>query len=214
MSLRRDREAEAHVHARRVALHGRVEELGETAELHDLVEVLRDLGARHAGDGGVQVDVLAAAEVGVEAGSHLDERRDPSIGPDGARRGQVDAREELERGALAGTVRSDEADRFALSDLEAHVVHGVEPPAPRVGPAASEDRGHEVAHRILIAAAREALGHVVEPHGDRGHQARSAKSGSHREKTRNPKSRKPTAHAAPSAKWYGFEKPPERSTSR
>ena len=70
-----DGEAEPHVHARRVVLHLLVDEVLELGEADDVVEVLLDLLAGDAEERGVDVDVLAAGEVGVEAGAELEQRR-------------------------------------------------------------------------------------------------------------------------------------------
>ena len=51
---------EAHVHAARVPLHGRVHELLDARELDDRVHLARDLPPLHPQHGPVQVDVLHA----------------------------------------------------------------------------------------------------------------------------------------------------------
>ncbi len=60
LEMRRHREGEPDVHAARVALDGRVDELLDPAELDDLVVLRTDLPAPHAEDRAVEVDVLAA----------------------------------------------------------------------------------------------------------------------------------------------------------
>ena len=72
-------EAEAHVHAGRVGLHRRVDEVLEFGELHDLVEAPGDLALRQAEHDAVDEDVLAAGDLGVEPGAQLDERRDAAL---------------------------------------------------------------------------------------------------------------------------------------
>ncbi len=69
----RDREPEAHVHARRVVLHRRVDEPLEAGELDDVVEPAVDLALAQPQDRSVQVDVLAAGELGVEPGAQLEQ---------------------------------------------------------------------------------------------------------------------------------------------
>ena len=76
--MHRDREREPHVHAARIALHRRVDELLDARELDDVVEALLDLAAPHAEDRAVQVDVLAAGELRVEAGPDLEQAADPA----------------------------------------------------------------------------------------------------------------------------------------
>ena len=75
----RHREAEPHVHARRVGLDRRVDEVLQLGELDDLVEALLDLALRQAEHDAVDEDVLAAGDLGVEAGAELDQRRDAAV---------------------------------------------------------------------------------------------------------------------------------------
>jgi len=98
--VRRDREAEARVHPRRVALDRRVDELVDAGEVDDGVELPRDLGARHAHDRALQVDVLAAGQIGVKAGGDLDEPADAALDV----HAPADLREQLEDRRLAGAV--------------------------------------------------------------------------------------------------------------
>jgi hypothetical protein len=71
-----DREAEPHVHARGICPHGNVDKTLELREGDDLVELLRHVLALQAVDRPVHVDVLPAGEVGVEAGTELEQRGD------------------------------------------------------------------------------------------------------------------------------------------
>ena len=57
---------------------GPVDRVLELGEGDDLVEALADLRALEAVDRAVQEDVLAPAEVGVEAGAELEQRADPA----------------------------------------------------------------------------------------------------------------------------------------
>ena len=52
-----DREAQTHVHARRVVLDRRVDELGQAGEVHDFVEAVLELLLRHPEDRAVEVHV-------------------------------------------------------------------------------------------------------------------------------------------------------------
>ena len=61
LDVRGDREAEPHVHPRRVGPHRQVDELLELGERDDLVHRLAHRRAREAVDRAVQIDVLAAA---------------------------------------------------------------------------------------------------------------------------------------------------------
>src|SRR5438132_7150296 len=61
-----DSEGKAHVHTCRVALDRRVHELLDTAELDDLRELPRYLATAHTQNRAVEVDVLAAGQLGME----------------------------------------------------------------------------------------------------------------------------------------------------
>src|SRR5699024_7646831 len=67
LGVHSDGEGQAQEHARAVVLHVRVDELLDLAEGNDLVEPRVDLLTGHAQDRAVEVDVLAAREIGVEA---------------------------------------------------------------------------------------------------------------------------------------------------
>ena len=53
----------------------------QLGELDDLVEAPRDLPLRQAEHDAVDEDVLAAGDLGMEAGAELDQRRDPAVAP-------------------------------------------------------------------------------------------------------------------------------------
>ena len=113
-----DGEGEPHRHAARVALDRRVEEALDVGEGDDLVEAAADLGAAHAEDRAVEEDVLAAGQLGVEAGPDLEQRADAAghVGPARGRLG--DPREDFQQRALAGAVVADQADDFAVLDRQ------------------------------------------------------------------------------------------------
>ena len=81
----RDREAEPHVHARRVVLHRRVDEVLEPGEPDDVVEARVELLLREPEDRAVEVHVVAARQLGVEPGAELQQRRDLALGADASR---------------------------------------------------------------------------------------------------------------------------------
>ena len=76
---RRDGECQPHVHAARVPLHRRVDEPLHLGEPDDVVELRADLGPPHAEDRAVQEDVLSAGQLGMKAGSDLEQRADPPV---------------------------------------------------------------------------------------------------------------------------------------
>ena len=61
----------------------------DLGELDDLVELAADLRRAHAEDGAVEEDVLAAGQLGVEAGADLEQRADAAADADPARVGSV-----------------------------------------------------------------------------------------------------------------------------
>ena len=79
-----------------------------------VVEALLDLSALHAEDRPVQIDVLAAGELRVEARSDLEQAADAAANLDAARGRRGDAREDLEQRRLAGAVSPDDAEHLAL----------------------------------------------------------------------------------------------------
>ncbi len=134
--MRGDREGETHVHAARIPFHRRVDELGDLGEGDDLVELAADLGAAHAEDGAVEEDVLAARELGMEAGADLEQRGDAAAQAGAAGGGLGDAGKDLEERGLARAVAADDADDLAGRDIERDVAEGPELGLVRRGPAA------------------------------------------------------------------------------
>ena len=90
----------------------------------DFVELAGNLGAVHAHDGAVHVDVLAAGHLGVESGAHFEEARDAAPCADGASGGGGHATQQLEERALACAVTADDAYDIALFHLEVNVFEG------------------------------------------------------------------------------------------
>ena len=118
IEVRRDREREPDLHSRRVALDRDVDEVADPGELDDLVELPLRLGARHAEDRPVEKDVVATAELRMEAGSHLEQTADPSVdlGASGARLG--DPAQDRQQRRLAGAVGADHAQHLATLNVE------------------------------------------------------------------------------------------------
>ena len=94
LEVRGDGEREADVHPARVPLDRRVDEPLDLGELDDLVELRVDLAPPHAEDRAVQVDVLAAGQLGVEAGADLEQRADAAA-HHGSPLGRVGDRERI-----------------------------------------------------------------------------------------------------------------------
>ena len=126
LHVHRDREPQAHIHATGVVLNRFVDELGESTEVDDLAGDLGDLLARQTEDRPIECDVLAAAHVGVEARTQLDERRDATLRGDAAFGGPIDAADHLQQRRLARTVVADESVDTARLHVEGDVAHGPE----------------------------------------------------------------------------------------
>ena len=122
VDVRGDREAEPHVHPGRVGADGQVDEPLELGEGDDLVHALVDRLPLQAVERAVQVDVLAAREVGVEAGAELEQRRDAAAGLDAAGGRLDDPGDQAEERRLARAVAADQPDRLAGLDRERDVV--------------------------------------------------------------------------------------------
>ena len=83
----RDREAKPHVHAGRIRLDRRVDELRELGEVDDFVEARAAISRlRQAEHDAVDEDVLASGDLGMKAGAELDERGDAAVDRDRAAR--------------------------------------------------------------------------------------------------------------------------------
>src|SRR5271156_3252366 len=122
IDVRGNREAQPRVHARRISLYRSVDEIREAGKLNDGVEFAIDLGLFHSQDGAVQVDILAAGEIGVEAGAYFNQRRKLSGYGDVSAGGLHNAGNELEDGALACAVRADDAEGLAARELETDIL--------------------------------------------------------------------------------------------
>ena len=133
VEVRHDREPEPQVHPRAVGLDRHVDELAELRELDDALDPRLDLLAREPVQRAVQVDVLAAREVGAEAGAELEQRYDPpaAVGAPGVER--HDPSEAAEQRRLARAVASHHPHRLARGDPQVDLAQRVHlrPRCPR-----------------------------------------------------------------------------------
>ena len=104
LEVRRDREREPHVHAARVALDRRVDEPLDLGERDDLVELAPDLVSAHPQNSAVEIDVLAAGELGVKAGADLEQRPHAAVDVRVPGRRLGDSGEDLQQRGLARAV--------------------------------------------------------------------------------------------------------------
>ena len=138
---------------------GRSIACSSSAKDDDLVEALADLRALEPVDGAVQEDVLAAAEVGVEAGAELEQRADPAADVDASRRRLDDPGDQAQQRRLAGAVAADEPDRLARLDGERHVFERLH--VLRLGAAAEDEQLLQAARLVRVDA--EAARDPVDP---------------------------------------------------
>ena len=94
----------------------------------------------HPQDGGIEIDVVATGEFGIEPDAQFKKRRDHSVYFYMPLVGLVDVGEDFEEGGFSGSVSPDDAEKFAFFDFEGNVVEGVEefigmqtPPCPPLG---------------------------------------------------------------------------------
>ncbi len=117
-----DGEGEANLHATAVVLHGRINKLFYSREGYDLVKLSLYLAAFHAQDRSIEIDVLAARQLGMEAGAYLQQRGYPTKHLKPPRGGFGNAGEDFEQRALARPVAANDAYGFAAFDLEVDVL--------------------------------------------------------------------------------------------
>ena len=131
-----DGEAQAHVHARRIMLDRHIDVIAQFGEVQDVVKKALGLLAAEAQHRGIEIDILAPGEVGVEARAQFQQGADAAMHPDFARGGLDNAGDQLEKGALAAAVAADDAHAAPRQHVEGDVAHspqivGNPPPPPR-----------------------------------------------------------------------------------
>ena len=208
----RDREAQAHVHPRRVRLDGGVDELAQLGEIDDLVEALVHLPPGEAEHDPVDGHVLAAADLGMEAGAQLDEGGDAAGHAQRAARRLGDAGEQLQQRRLAGSVLADDAEGRAARHREGDAVEGGEGlVGPQVGDeAAGEESALQRAELVLVEEAAVHLGDAVGDDGRRGHTS-SARVSRRRSKSHAPSAKARSATTAVAASPRQWSKWPWNS---
>ena len=123
VDVHRDREPEPHVHARRVVPHLHVDELLELGERRRSRRTPASISRlRQPEDRRVHEDVLAAGQLGVEAGAELEQRGHPAARADLALGRLQDAGDALQQRRLARAVVAEQPDGRALLDVEVDVV--------------------------------------------------------------------------------------------
>ncbi len=122
VGLQHRREGEPDQHPRGVVLQFQFDELLEFGELDHRVEPAARLLRRQAHHHAVEDHVFARRQVHVEADSELDEGGQGAGHADRPGVRPVDARQQLQQGALAGAVAADDREELALADVEGDAV--------------------------------------------------------------------------------------------
>src|ERR1017187_1230221 len=119
-------EGQAHHHAAGIGLDGLVDEVADFGEVFDVLVALVDLAGGETEDGTVEVDVVAAAEFGIEAGAELEQGGDAAVDDSGAAAGLENAGDDLESGTLARAIFAHYAESLAALHFEGNVIEGQE----------------------------------------------------------------------------------------
>src|SRR5208283_5284925 len=117
---------QAHVHTAGIVLYGRVNEFFQLRESHDFIEFARDFALAHSQNCTAQISVLPPGEFRMKAGADFEQAADTPVNFRPAGGGLRDARENLEQGGLAGAIPPDEAENFALANLQGNILEGPE----------------------------------------------------------------------------------------
>ena len=115
-------EGQFHKHAAGITLDRGVDEIAALGKFDDLRQLCVDLGAGHAQNRAVHIDVLAAGHLIVEAGADLQHRGHAAANSDLALGGGRDAGQQLEQGRFARAVAADDAQCLPLIDRQIHAV--------------------------------------------------------------------------------------------
>src|SRR5581483_2180392 len=104
VEVRGDGERESHLHPRRIPLDGDVDEVADTGEVDDLVELPPGLCTRHAEDRAVEEDVVSPRQLGMKAGAYFEQTADTPMDLDAATGRLRDAAQDREQRGFPGTV--------------------------------------------------------------------------------------------------------------
>src|SRR3981081_377527 len=120
--MRCDGEGQAHVHAARGTLHRRVDKPFDFGKGDNLVELAIDFSFVHAENRAVEIDVLAAGELGMKAGADFEQRADAPVNLRMAFRRFGYPRKNFQERALPCSVASDDPNNFAALYFKRNVV--------------------------------------------------------------------------------------------
>ena len=118
----RHSKGELDIHSARISLDRRVDERSDLRERDYIVQFGIDLSLSHPEDGSVEIDVLPARHLGVEAGTDLKHRRYPAVYIDLTRSRSSYPRQEFEESALARAVPSYYPEGFSPVDSKIYII--------------------------------------------------------------------------------------------
>ena len=125
--MRGNAKGQSHVHAARIVLDRSIDEFVDLRELDDLVELAINFATTHPEDRAVEIDVLTAGKLWIEACSNLEQAPDPPIDVDLARRRLCNPGKNLEESRLPRTISPNDADDLTWHDLEANITECPDP---------------------------------------------------------------------------------------
>src|SRR6185437_13982430 len=136
--VRRNGKAKARIHSGRIPFHRRIKKLFQLGEGHNLVKLLRDLGALHPKNGAVEINIFAPGQIRMESRAQFDQSAVPSIDLNTALVRLEDAAQEFQGSAFAGAVGPDDSQRIPATQFKRDVAQGPEfllreafgPPSP------------------------------------------------------------------------------------
>src|SRR5262245_60666599 len=117
-----NRKREAYIHTGAISLYWYIEKPLDPRESHDLIELAFDLSSAHPEDSSIEENVLATGKLAVETGSDFQQARNPGAKQDPALAWLDNPAEYLQQRALPSTVAANDAEYFALLDLEAYIL--------------------------------------------------------------------------------------------
>ena len=127
---------------------GSLDKLLQFGEGDNLVKLALDLRAPHPENCAAQENVLASGEVGMKTGADFEQAADPSAEFNFAGGRPGDARKNFQQCRFAGAVVTDDADQFALADLQIDVVERPQNLSAVTAFEPSERRRHDIANRL------------------------------------------------------------------
>lgn len=143
-------------------LDRRVDEVSKLGEVDNAVHLAPHIGVGLPEQRAVQVDILTPGQVGVKPGAEFEQGRNPAIDRDAPGGRFENARDELERGALARAVVSNQADGFATVHSEAHLAQRPERAAVEMLAAPQQVGNALVDGNLPVVLKRKLLAHPVE----------------------------------------------------